>query len=237
MSCVKSQVRVIMDDPYWDAESDSMEFRLTYEGLLLGASRSDTRAKHKHEIRKAFHPQLKRLWHVTPQLVGMRVPPTELIEVNYHQKKSQSRVEALADRFANVGYNFVPLVTKDLEVSFCGIDILMLRTDPPGSLIQSGDIDNRLKTIFDALRMPIDKNEMGGYTSPDVNEQPFYCLLEDDRLITKATVETDVLLQGVHSPLDANDVRLVIKVTIQPRLSRLDMREVVYNFGGGRPKQ
>ena len=50
---------VLLDDPYNDPdEGERLEFRLTYEGLLLGASRTDTRAQHKHEIRKAFHPQL-----------------------------------------------------------------------------------------------------------------------------------------------------------------------------------
>lgn len=236
-SFLESQVRIIMDDPDWDAESDSMEFRLTYDGLLLGASRSDTRAQHKHEIRKALHPQIKRLWQIVPQLSGMRVPPIGLIEVNYWQKHSLSRIDSLADRFCNIGYNFVPLITSDLEVSFCGIEILMLRTDPPGALIQSGDIDNRLKTIFDALRMPVDKNELGGYDTPEPSEQPFFCLLQDDKLITKVTVETDLLLQGVHDPIDLNDVRLVIKVIIQPRLARLDLSEITYNFGGARPQQ
>jgi hypothetical protein len=175
-----------------------------------------------------------RLWDITPQLKGMRIPPTELIEVNYHQKHTMSRIDSLADRFCNLGYNFVPLITTDLEVSFCGLEILMLRTDPPGALIQSGDIDNRLKTLFDALRMPTDKNELGGYEAPDPSEAPFFCLLQDDKLITKVTVETDFLLQGVHDPIDVNDVRLVIKVAIQPRLARLDLKEVTYNFGGGR---
>ena len=47
--------RVLWDD---DAgappEGDDMEFRLTYEGPLLGASKTDTRATHKHAIRCHF---------------------------------------------------------------------------------------------------------------------------------------------------------------------------------------
>jgi hypothetical protein len=34
------------------------------------------------------------------------------------------------------------------------LNILFLRADIPGKVVQSGDIDNRLKTLFDALRMP-----------------------------------------------------------------------------------
>ena len=50
-----------------------MKFRLTYEGRL----ESNGSAKHKHEIRKALHPQLKRLWDVEPNLLGWTwTPPT-----------------------------------------------------------------------------------------------------------------------------------------------------------------
>ena len=40
-----------------------MEFRLIYEGPLLGQS---ARSPHKWEIRRALHPQLKRLWQQQP---------------------------------------------------------------------------------------------------------------------------------------------------------------------------
>jgi hypothetical protein len=52
---------VLQRDPDCETEADAMEFRLTYEGILLGASRENKRAKHKHEIRKIFHKQLRRL--------------------------------------------------------------------------------------------------------------------------------------------------------------------------------
>ena len=45
-----------------------MQFHLTYEGLLLGSSRDNTRPDHKHEIRRVFHRQLRRLWEGHPWL-------------------------------------------------------------------------------------------------------------------------------------------------------------------------
>src|ERR1700722_19568889 len=45
-----------------------MQFRLLYSGRLLGASRTNTRASLKQEIRLEFHPQLKRLWTTNPSL-------------------------------------------------------------------------------------------------------------------------------------------------------------------------
>ncbi len=135
-----------------------MEFRLTYEGILLGSSRSDTRSGHKHEVRKFFHPQIKKLWEVTPHLNEISDPVQHYVidaggaGTGLHDA---GRIASLARRFSRGDYGFVPLVTKDLFVA-CGIDILFLRPDPPGEIIRSGDIDNRLKTLFDALKLPAD---------------------------------------------------------------------------------
>src|SRR6202140_4617603 len=109
-----------------------MEFRLTYEGPLLGASRADTRARHKHDIRRAFHPQLRRWWDITPALDGMFDPPAELVNVNRNEFKK--RRDGLPARFPCASYRFVPLVTEDLSM-VSTIHILFLRPDPPGSLI------------------------------------------------------------------------------------------------------
>lgn len=215
---------VLKDDPYHQDSEDMVEFRLTYEGQLLGSSRTDTRAQHKHEIRRVFHSQLKRLWQVSPYLQGLTDPPIELLEINLQGIARRPRVHALAERFSRCGYNFVPLVTGDLGITFVGLEILFLRTDPPGNVIQSGDIDNRLKTLFDAFRLPSDKNELGGYDAPGDGETPFYCLLEDDKMISKVSVETDVLLESVGPQIGPHDVRLLIKVSLQPRMPRIDMR-------------
>lgn len=230
--CARSQPRniVLMDDPYFDQEGSSMQFRLTYEGKLL----ANGPTQHRHEIRKELHPQLRRLWTVLPSLQEMRHPVRDLVEVN--RGPDRSRVEFLAEQFSRNNYHFVPLVTRDLSVSFCGIDVLFLRPDQPGAILCRSDIDNRLKTLFDALKMPAGKEECGGYNFPTEDEQPFYCLLEDDVLITKVSVETDFLLEPIRSPerkrsdYDPNDARLVITVTIQPAIARLDLRFRTTNF-------
>jgi hypothetical protein len=205
-----------------------MQFRLTYEGLLLAGTSSNPRAQHKHEIRRIFHPQLRRLWEISPHLSGMRHPPLNLVELN--RGKDESRVDGLAEKWARCGYHFVPLVTEDLSVSECALDILFLRPDAPGSLISSGDIDNRLKVLFDALRMPSDAGELGGFDTPGKDENPFFCLLQDDKLITKVSVETDVLLQPVNAIPNANDCRLIITVRVQPAIARLDLNFQSVNF-------
>jgi len=77
-------------------------------------------------------------------------------------------------------------------------------------------MDNRLKTLFDALALPCHASQLGKYTVPSDGEVPFFCLLEDDSVITKASVETDTLLEEVSAPPDPNDCRLVITVRIRP---------------------
>jgi hypothetical protein len=85
-------------------------------------------------------------------------------------------IDALAILFSMFGYRFVPLVTLDLEL-LCNIEILFLRFGNPGGVINRvGDIDNRLKTLFDALSMPRDANQLGSFTTQDkMRIQSFAC--------------------------------------------------------------
>jgi hypothetical protein len=104
----------------------------------------------------------------------------------------------------------------------CSIEVLFLRTDPPGSVFSAGDIDNRLKTLFDGLLIPKEANQLGSYSSPGVGEDPFFCLLEDDSLITSVAVETDTLLAPTSNPPDPSDARVIVTVRVRPYAMRSD---------------
>lgn len=110
-------------------------------------------------------------------------------------------------------FTFLPIVTRFLEV-VCELDILFLRPEEAGAIIKNdGDIDNRLKIIFDALRMPSDASEVPPGDSPRPEELPYFCcLLEDDALITKVTLRADRLLVLNSDP---SHVRLVINVGLK----------------------
>jgi hypothetical protein len=119
------------------------------------------------------------------------------------------------------GFTFLPLVTSELKLG-CWLDVLYLRRQPPGNLWHHGDIDNRLKTLFDCLQIP-DANQGYELLKQEGDELPyFYCLLENDNLISKVTVETGLLLEDLGSPPDENDVRLVITVRLQPHEVNLE---------------
>ena len=131
-----------------------MLFRLVYSGPL----RANGDLKHKQHIRRALHPQLRELWE------------TEL--------KHESRLDVWKPR--SVGsFKFVPLVIS-AENLIAELDVLLLRQEEPGKILtRGGDIDNRLKTLFDALPMPKDASEIPPGDKPGANEAPFYCLLEE----------------------------------------------------------
>jgi len=211
-----------------------MEFRLVYSGRVLGASRNDTRASLKHEIRREFHPQLRRLWQVNESLRRL----TKFTGVHHYDANNPRSIEqenlgsppdvdkaedfyldlgadVITKRWERCGYKFWPLVTEEYCVN-CSLDILFLRPEERGMIIRSGDIDARIKTIFDALRMPKNLDEAGG-SGPQIDEQPFFCLLEDDKLISEIKVTTDsLLLLPRERELKANDALLVIHVKLWP---------------------
>lgn len=71
-------------------------------------------------------------------------------------------------------FRFAPLVTTRYDL-IATIELLFLRPEPPGRLIsQGGDIDNRLKTLFDALRMPRVTSELPSGDAPRQDEDPFF---------------------------------------------------------------
>jgi hypothetical protein len=227
-----------------DSEGESVEFRLIYKGPLPPEQwdehqgRPVGRAKDKHGLRKHFHPQLRELWQNDPALkhqaeswflitttphnqVSFPGPGVrQIIPVMPHYPGAKKFIDHIADNHVRCnGNRFIPLISKAGGFS-CALDILFLRRDAPGNLIANGgDIDNRIKVLLDGLRMPIDEKELGACVIDKDTEEPFYCLLEDDRLVSKLSVTTDRLITPRESNESENDVMLVIHVTmVNPEL-------------------
>jgi hypothetical protein len=203
-----------------------VELRLLYEGTLLGSSDAETRAGEKHKLRKVFHPQLRRLWEINPHLDILartrqltpwtqRHPGVDLQTFRTNEEFRRAGVEAISYDWERAGYNFVPLVTNEFCLR-CSLDILFLRPEEPRYLMNCGDLDARLKTVFDSLRIPANLSEAGG-TGPGEDETPFFCLLADDKLISEVSVTSDQLLVlPKERSMKPNDVFLVIHVKLKP---------------------
>src|SRR4051794_11412027 len=71
--------------------------------------------------------------------------------------------------------------------------------------------EDRLKGLFDALRRPVNAQEVPGGWVPSPDEQPLFCLLDDDRLITRVNVDTDRWLAAESD----DDVALTIRVSLR----------------------
>lgn len=177
-----------------------MQFRLVYQGRLPAASRSKTRNREKHEIRRALHGQLIQLWHADAFLN------------RFFGRHPTVSVETIAARYERCGYKFVPLIGELFGDVACALDILFLRRDRPGDLVHGGgDLDNRMKVLFDALRVPQNCDELPK-SRPQDDEDPLFCLLEDDKWITELSITTDRLLASAGEGEHENDVHLIIHV-------------------------
>jgi hypothetical protein len=188
-----------------------MRFVLHYRGPL----KSNGNPLHKHDLRETFHLQLKQLWAHPPldeESKRLLVYPRQ-IPGNY----------SLPRPFGP--FIFVPLVTSEMHV-VAELSIVLLRPEAPGKLItQGGDIDNRVKTLFDALTMPRHQNALPPNAMPTSEQTPFFfCLLEDDNLVTSVSVKTEQLLEPV------TDLSVVeVYIEINTKVTRLTMGNG--NFG------
>ena len=156
-----------------------MRLVLHYRGTL----RANGNPAHKHDLRQHFHVQLKQLWTQRPLSEQPRLLEPRGRAGDYCLLRPLG------------AFAFAPLVTAEMNV-VAELHVILLRPEQPGGLItQGGDIDNRLKTLFDALTMPRHENALPVGTIPGHDETPFFCLLEDDSLIIAVSLRTEQLLE------------------------------------------
>jgi hypothetical protein len=111
------------------------------------------------------------------------------------------------------GFRFVPLVHRSHNLACSLAELIFLRREKPGAIVHGGDLDNRLKILFDALRIPHDISELAGAT-PSSDGERMFCLLEDDSLITRVSVQTHQLLEPLTASREDSDVDLLMHVGI-----------------------
>ena len=167
-----------------------MKFTLIYEGPLRASNKATK--ENKHAIRHTFDAQLQSLWAREPLLShrceAIGEAPVDLIS-SYEAARDDKYQDSSPTTLQCVGNGYyLPIVSERYNL-LAEIGITWFRHEPPGSLLQIGDIDNRLKTILDCLQTPpsgqaVDLDEGNSAISP------FYTVLEDDSLISSIKVDT-----------------------------------------------
>jgi hypothetical protein len=179
-----------------------MRFTLHYRGPL----KANAGPAHKHELRRHFHQQLKKLWSQKPLVEIPRWIQPARSPGDYHFLRPMAP------------FTFVPLVTEEAD-AVAELSVTLLRPEAPGGLItQGGDIDNRLKTLFDALAVPPQPNALPPGSTPALDEDPLFCLLEDDNLVVSVAVRTEQLLEPVSDPSVVD-----VTIAVQTRVTRNTM--------------
>jgi hypothetical protein len=85
------------------------------------------------------------------------------------------------------------------------LDVLILT---PTAIARPADLDNRLKTLIDGLTRPGNLQQLPpGHSTPATT----FCLLEDDGLVTRLSVDSRPRL---GRPVGSTDVLVVVSVNI-----------------------
>jgi hypothetical protein len=204
-----------------------MRFHLVYSGALPAAG-NKPKPEDVLRIRLALHPQLRHLWKTHSALQVLATEGARDLTGGAHAWMQEGPggqrysprflAEQFPDRFEDCcaplavgGREYVPLVRKSLDL-MCELQILFLRQEDAGALVlQGGDLDNRIKTLMDALRVPT-KEEQERCPPPPEAPPKLRCLMESDALVSRLDVDTDRLLfPQTDRP---HEVHLVVEVTV-----------------------
>jgi hypothetical protein len=214
-------------------EPQPVNFILRYRGPL---TTSDSHlVDDKQAIREYLHPQLAELCRTQPFYERAQIPGLVQAELKGSVPANIPR----GSKFYCVrlgGFEFVPLIHSPGEV-VCQLDITRLRREEAGGIVVAGgDLDNRLKKLFDGLRMPHSDSEVGSRRPANESERRF-CLLEDDKLITKLSVSTYQLLEPLQLDDKPGDVDLLLNVKVEPVVSDIAFRSSTVSAIGSAKSQ
>ncbi len=191
-----------------------MKFKLLYYGELL--TNPKKRAQHISEIRMQFHPQLKKLVEHSPWN-----------NLQKYMMPNPSKSPVSTKHIGGIDWN--PIITPNLQL-LAELDIQLLHPEIVG--VARSDIDNRIKTLLDALRCPQNDHEVGENT-PKGNG-PIYTLLDDDHLVTKLSVNTSHLLGSkIFAPctdtsLTSADEKVFLMIDVNVRVGEGNLENLPF---------
>lgn len=202
--------RVVIDDPPDRTRGSKLEFHLIYDGGLLKPSQKGggrSRAWEKHAMRGFFSAQFKRLWETHPALKMYANKTVAIDDYGTPVFPEIPFLQYLADWHKVEAVGIIPIATEANGL-VCSLDVQLLMPEFHG--IIHGDVDNRLKTLVDALTKP-KRGQLVKKLDDPPDPNPLYCLLEDDKLITGLTIKVDRLLYPMEGNQD--DTIAIIRVT------------------------
>jgi len=165
-----------------------------YKGRLPAVNDQNKRHSEKQQIRRQLHPQIASF---------MEDPPNPIFLLS----ESSERVTIGA-------FTFQPIICRRHKLR-CKIDLVIFSRDPFGSVIQNADLDNRLKTLFDALRPPRSIDELPKGDVPGDDESLFWTLLQDDSLITDLSVRSEILYTPLQRDERRSDIEMNITISVE----------------------
>jgi hypothetical protein len=145
------------------------------------------------DIRRAFDSQLSKLWGKEP--------------FGILKDWEDSNFSAGAPNFLRKsnGQTFVPFYGRDVGIGV-KLEITLLTGMPSQKrVLEAGDLDNRIKRLIDALRVPKGHGEMSANLVPDSR---WYCLIEDDNVVTEIKANLGTYLASD----DASEAFAFIKI-------------------------
>jgi len=178
-----------------------LKFTLYYRGPI-----GSNKIAHKHAIRRQFHEQMKELWEQHKGLASLS---------DLNRKTRHKKVPQISSNNRNGdSYNWLYLIGPAHGIS-CSLEITLLKRGAYGKILRhGGDLDNKLKTLIDALKAPRHKEEHPDGPPMD-DENPYFCVMEDDNFIDSIKIKTDRLLatSASNSEDKPDDVIVLIEVT------------------------
>jgi len=183
-----------------------MRFVLSYDGPLPSTGNSYgkkwiAKLPHIWKIRNAIHPQIEQVFKTHPAFTSTNT------------NRSRAAWGILNQPISVGAAQFYAIARSKLHLK-CELDVDILVNHDLASIVNNaGDLDNRIKTLLDALRVPAAPQEIQGHMPTNIVD--YCCLLENDILISALRIET---FRNTAAPLTAgaDHVRLNIKVRLEP---------------------
>ena len=192
-----------------------MEILLEYNDYIPPRYNGESQSGVKQVIRRVFADTLRRKWRDSPQLSEWQKKGFTPAKRGQwaHEPDDPDAPFFMVPMF---GFHLIPLVSWHNNLT-CDL-MITLKGETRSAMKRRGDIDNRLKVLFDALRMPLRHREVPGNMFGSGSD-PFFCLLEDDSLIRKFSVEA---IQSGGSPAEHSAEIRVEVVTMDGSHRALD---------------